>query len=82
MKNNIEYLDKISKIIEPPYFYELENYGITDFEEQLYILKSKLPDMNSIPIQQLPSKIKYIRDMDFNILYSERSNGDWYKWFI
>jgi len=40
MENNIEYLDKISKIIEEPnYFKELEYYGITDVKEQRYIFE-------------------------------------------
>ncbi len=37
MKNSIEFLDKVVLIIEPPYLYNLSNYGITEIDEITYV---------------------------------------------
>jgi|688.fasta_scaffold699680_2 hypothetical protein len=75
MKNSIEYLDKISKIIEEPnYFKELEYYGITDKEEQRYIFE-KIFGCKII----ISGRVN-----DFNVLYREiyRLNKNYYYKYI
>ena len=74
------FLDKISSIIEPPYFrnmYERFNGGfwdITDEDDQEYILKNIFGD----DIILIPGEDIYTL-MD-GVLYREYFDGDWEKW--
>jgi len=73
------FLDKISSIIEPPYFrnmYEKTNGGfwdITDEGDQEYILKNIYGD--DIIIMR-----KGIYTLMDGVLYREFFDGDWEKW--
>jgi hypothetical protein len=75
------FLDKISSIIEKPYFrnmYEKTNGGfwdITDEDDQLYILKNIFG--SDISINWIWEKVY---DENRNHLYEESSDGFWRKW--
>jgi|688.fasta_scaffold416024_2 hypothetical protein len=75
MKNSKEYLNKVSKIIEKPYFREMENYGIISFEDQMYIL-NKIYGFDIRMFEDWGST-KRIRNMNNNLLYMEHDNGNW-----
>lgn len=90
MKNSIEYLDKITKIIEVPYFYELKNYGIDDLEEWEYVFSKIYCDKiisfkgigwNECLINGRINKyIEYrVNDLNGNMIYFEDNDGDWVK---
>jgi YD repeat-containing protein len=73
------FLDKISSIIEKPYFrnmYEKNNGGfwdITDEDDQLYILKNIFGDDISIKDRTIYD------DVGNEIYYEEHSYGNWWK---
>lgn len=48
MLNTKKFLNKIIKIIEPPYLQELENYGIVDEKEIKYVFSKKFKGKNII----------------------------------
>jgi hypothetical protein len=74
------FLDKISSIIEKPYFknmYEKNNGGfwdITNRDDQEYILKNIFGSDISIDID-----VEYISDDKDNIIYVEYDDGSWRK---
>jgi|688.fasta_scaffold679391_2 hypothetical protein len=75
MKNNIEYLDKIVKILEPPYFHVMEeHYGINDKEEQEYILSKVYGDI------RIDLSFCNIIDSSGKLLYHERIDSYWTKY--
>jgi hypothetical protein len=78
MKNSKEYLDKISKIIDKPYFYEMRNYGITDLEETEYVLRKIYDDTIRIVFSGRIRDFR-INDINGNMIYFEEYNGDWVK---
>jgi hypothetical protein len=80
MKNSKEYLDRIVKILEVPYFREMENYGIRDIEEQEYILCKLYGFDISIDGFDILFNYKRIYDINGNDLYYENSKGGWYKY--
>ena len=75
------FLDKISSIIEIPYFsnmYEKNNGGfwdITDEDDQLYILKNIFG--TDIIINE---RGNIVRNDEGNTIYEERSDGFWVKY--
>jgi|688.fasta_scaffold231845_1 hypothetical protein len=75
MKNNNEYLDKMIKILEPPYFKEMEYYGIDGKEEMEYIL-SRVCGFD-IRINLIG---RCIYDSRGEIIYIENSKGGYIKW--
>jgi hypothetical protein len=94
MKNSIEYLDKIIKILEPPYFYEMGLYGIDESYEMEYVM-SKVFGIDirigycGSTIYKNQSQLYYESifgnwkrkeyDSNGNNIYSEYSTGEWYK---
>jgi hypothetical protein len=70
MKNSKEYLDKVLNILKPPYFYELENYGIYE-NEVLEIMKTIFGDDIIIIGGDIYTKSHRI--------YYELSDGYWCK---
>jgi hypothetical protein len=73
MNNSIDYLDKIVKILEVPYFYEMRNYGIIDNEEENYILR-KIYGFEII----ISTIYKSIENQDGSEIYWEDSQGWWF----
>jgi|688.fasta_scaffold669591_2 hypothetical protein len=60
-----KYLDKVSSILEKPYFKNMvEHYGITNINEQEYILK-KILNINKIKI--IIDSDSYLRKHDYQI---------------
>jgi|LakMenEpi03Aug12_release.lakeMendotaPanAssembly.Ray.scaffolds.fasta_scaffold988737_2 hypothetical protein len=72
---NKKFLYKISEILEPPLFKELNNYGITQEDEVYYIFKNIFgPD-----ILILESNKSIVSQKDYKFLYVESPNGlEWY----
>ena len=73
MKNSIEYLDKIVKILEKPYFKEFELYGIDESYEMEYVLRK----IYGFEIRIVGSGI--LDSSTNKRIYHEYRNGEWYK---
>jgi hypothetical protein len=72
-KNKLSYNEKVSKILEPPYFHNMEEqFGITDTNDQLEVLKY-------IYENDITTKGINIYDSRGNEIYHESSDGDWGK---
>jgi|694.fasta_scaffold31705_4 hypothetical protein len=79
MKNSKEYLDRVSKILEPPYFYEMINLGIIDEDEQEEVLR-KVYKNDEIHIRQTKNFGWTIFVGKLKPLYRERcSNNFWFR---
>jgi hypothetical protein len=71
-----DYLEKVSRRLEPPYFYNMEEqYGITDTNDQQKVMKYIYGD----DIRILPSG-RDIYNSNRSIIYSENSDGYWEKY--
>jgi|688.fasta_scaffold543087_3 hypothetical protein len=94
MKNNKEYLDKVVKILEKPYFKELGYYGITGKVEIKYVLcgiyKREVSFFNKSIYENGNIKLyyetdyssyweNYDYDVNGNQTYFESSRGYWRK---
>jgi|688.fasta_scaffold231845_2 hypothetical protein len=78
MKNSKEYLDKVSKIIEKPYFKELEYYGVIDNEEIEYVLKGVYGYDIRISLIGYTG-VKNIYNSRDKRIYQEYSSGQWVR---
>jgi hypothetical protein len=68
-----DYLEKVSRILDVPYFQELENYGIINRTDQLKVLKYIYG--NGITINDYD-----IYDYKGNMIYYEDSDGGYERW--
>ena len=75
MDNSKEYLDKVSTIIEKPYFQEMRLYGVYFHSEQEYII-SKI--FGFVKIQEIFNI--FVMDDSCNVLYKENNYGIWEMW--
>jgi|688.fasta_scaffold250943_2 hypothetical protein len=72
-EQRLSYNEKVSKILEPPYIHNMEEqFGVTDHNDQLEILKYIYG--NDIRINHTS-----IFNSNFNEIYFETSNGYWIK---
>jgi len=73
-KNSKKYLNKVIGIIDKPYFREMENYGIRDINDQVYILSGVFGF--DISIGGFGTTIY---DSEDNKIYFESSVDYWWK---
>jgi hypothetical protein len=87
-----DYLEKVSRILEPPYFYNMkEHFNVTDSNDQLEVLKYIFGDgitidgfartifSNDYIVYSEGRNDWYEYDENGNEIYSEGSDDYWYK---
>jgi|APFre7841882793_1041355.scaffolds.fasta_scaffold39901_2 hypothetical protein len=74
MLNTKKFLNKIIKIIEPPYLQELENYGVVDKKEIKYVFTKKFKGKNIILVDKPVFTVEFLNPL--KVYYHNYPQGD------
>jgi hypothetical protein len=73
-EQRLSYNEKVSKVLEPPYFHNMkEQFGITEYKDKVEILSYLFNDNISV-------HGKTIENSNGDEIYNEENNGYWRLW--